>query len=86
MYLQLSTGMLMECHAMHRCIGVLGVKHCKARHARWLSSSNPSLGVCACSASPCCCKVDGLDGTIPAALLALEQQVHQLNTLTLNKR
>lgn len=38
-----------------------------------------------CSPSPCGGKVDGLDGAIPAALLALEQQVHQLNTLALNK-
>jgi hypothetical protein len=36
--------------------------------------------------SPCGGKVDGLDGAVSAGLLALEQQVHQLHTLTLNKR
>jgi hypothetical protein len=34
---------------------------------------------------PCGCKINGLDGTISAALLAFEQKVHQLNAFTLNK-
>jgi hypothetical protein len=37
-------------------------------------------------AAPCCCKVDSLDSAVSTALLAFEQQVHQLHTLTLDKR